>query len=154
MHWPEQGRETIYIGAASVLAVGAGGETEAEFRFFPSDYGRLDQVDDRGKFSVEIAYTDAKGEQPEVTRFDIYKATEGKGPGQSRWQALRSLSGGRVSPSLMRGRNRRTAKPLAVALAPLSALETESPALAGLSFAPRVGLEPTTLRLTAGCSAN
>ena len=35
-----------------------------------------------------------------------------------------------------------------------TALGTESPRLRGFRAAPRVGLEPTTLRLTAGCSAN
>ncbi len=76
MHSYELGAPTIRDGAVTVLAVGSGGETDAEFWFDRAEFHRLDGVEQQGKFWVEVADTDASGDQPEVTRFDIYAATE------------------------------------------------------------------------------
>jgi hypothetical protein len=76
MHWYEPGAAispTTYIGWASVLAVGPGGETEAWFHFDAAQAPRLEPIEQQGKFWVEIDYTDAAGGQRDVTRFDIYR---------------------------------------------------------------------------------
>ena len=74
MHWYDRGvpDPVTYIGWPTVLAPMAGGETEARFSFGLSAAHRLDEIERLGKFWVEFAYTDAAGEQPEVSRLDIY----------------------------------------------------------------------------------
>jgi hypothetical protein len=77
MHWQERGAPaSTRIGWPTVLAVGPGGETEARFHFEKSEIARLDAIGQLGKFSVEIEYTDAAGGQRDVTRFEIYRASE------------------------------------------------------------------------------
>jgi hypothetical protein len=89
MHWDEAGAAvspTTYEGTVTVLALMPGGETEAQFLFPRSEFARLDQLEWQGKFWVEIAYTDASGGQPEVTRFDVYRVTDVNPGGPSRWR--------------------------------------------------------------------
>jgi hypothetical protein len=86
MHWDEPGAAlspTTYEGTVTVLALAPGGGTDANFLFPPSEFGRLDRLEQQGKLWVEIAYTDASGGQPEVTRFDLYRV-----PGETptRWR--------------------------------------------------------------------